>query len=121
MTTHLTELAAEHGIQVTWVPRWQLAQAFAATKHAYVPVIRRPSDYLFGLHEIGHVLAPHSLEAWDEPGSYAAVLCEGAAWAWASQHAKPSLARHLRKADWDRVAYAYRTYLAEHARLPPAA
>ena len=115
MTHHLKSLAAEHEVQLTWVPRWRLAQAFAETKHAYVPEIRRPSDYLFGLHEIGHVLAPHSLEAWDEPGSYATVLCEGAAWAWAAQHAKPALARCMRKADWDIVAYAYRTYLASAA------
>lgn len=111
MREHVLALAEEHAIRLSWIPSWRQAIAFHETRHAYVPEIRSPSDYLFALHEIGHLASPESLAAWDEQGGYADLLCEGAAWAWAATEARPALTRHLRAKDWNRVAYAYRTYL----------
>lgn len=111
MSEHVREVAAEHGIRLTWIKSWRQAIAFHETKHAYVPEITHPSDYLFALHEVGHLASPDSLEAWDGEGGYSSILCEGAAWAWAATTARPALTRHLRAKDWDLVAYAYRTYL----------
>lgn len=125
MTDHVTSLAKEHHVKVRWITDWKGAISFEQTNTVYVPVIRRPSDYLFCLHELGHVISPEARNAWTSDGSisrYEELLCEGAAWAWAGSQAKPALTRHLRAKDWNTVAYAYRTYLAglpwTRTRLP---
>lgn len=128
MTEHVKALAAEHGIRVTWVPRWRESEAFWEAGHVRIPRIKHPYDYLFCLHELGHCVSPEAAtwaaDEWPdlEADRYAAVLIEGAAWAWASAAALPSLTRHLRAKDWNTVAYAFRTYLAGPAwirrRLP---
>lgn len=115
MTEHVLAIAAEHGVTLRWISRWRSAAAVDGV--AYVPEVKHPHDYLFCLHEIGHCAAPDALRLEDDFDSYSEVLNEGAAWAWAVAVAKPSLARHLRARDWDTVAYAYRTYLAYHARI----
>lgn len=123
MTEHVKSLAAEHGIRVTWVPRWRQAEAFWESKHVRIPRIKHPYDYLFCLHELGHCVTTTSVDAsaWShgprpedfgDPLRFLESLVEGAAWAWASAAALPSLTRHLRSKDWNTVAYAYRTYLA---------
>lgn len=128
MRDHVLRLAAEGNVQVTWTRTgWRKAMAFIEPHpHIYVPEIRRPRDYLFALHELGHVLSPDAVDLWERGDRYSVILCEGAAWAWASAKADPRLLRHLRKKDWDTVAYAYRTYLdprneyvPEHAPPPP--
>jgi hypothetical protein len=113
MTAHVTALAVEHGITLTWVRSWRLAEAFPEERTAYVPVIRRPRDYLFALHELGHTADPLAVELLHDTTQRGAIVCESAAWAWVSEVAKPALLRHVRAEDWNAVAYAWRTYLAE--------
>lgn len=116
MNRHVDQLAEEHGITVYRVRSWRDASALDGT--AFVPEITRPFHYLIALHELGHCAAPDAGrldEASDDDG-YSVILAEGAAWAWAAQHTKPSLARHLRAADWDRAGYAFRTYLSWYGK-----
>lgn len=110
MRDHVLEIAEEHGIRVDWTTRWRNAEAFPDGNHVIVPVIRHGYDYLFALHELGHILSPESAAS-DGDDLYSEVLSEGAAWAWAAATAKPALTRHLRAKDWDTAAYGFRTYL----------
>lgn len=111
MRDHVTAIAEEHGIRLDWAVGWRNAEAFPEGDHVIVPVIRHGYDYLFALHELGHLLSPESVAA-DGDDVYSEVLSEGAAWAWAAAAAKPALTRHLRAKDWDTAAYGFRTYLA---------
>lgn len=115
MRDHVLEVAEEHGIKLHWKPGWRNAHAYPEGAHAVVPVIRHGYDYLFALHELGHLLSPESVAAADDHDRYEVVLSEGAAWAWAAAAVKPSLVRYLRAKDWDTVAYGFRTYLAGDA------
>lgn len=115
MTRHIEDLAKQHGVRLRWVPSWRKAEAIPGIFTALVPEIRRPSDYLFALHELGHIASPVARRLTEKPGHHNTVLCEGAAWAWATEAAEPALARRLTARDWDRVAYAYRTYLQASA------
>lgn len=118
MTRHLETLAAEHGIDITWTSSWRRAEAYPQLSWAVLPTVRRPSDYLIALHELGHIASAHA-QTPDFGGPYCDLLCEGASWAWAAEHALPSLARHLRAEDWNLVGYAFRSYLKLVALTPP--
>lgn len=111
MRDHVLEIAEEAGIRVDWVPQWRNAEAFPEGNHVIVPIIRHGYDYLFALHELGHVLSVESVMA-DGDDVYSRVLSEGAAWAWAAANVSRPLTRHLRAKDWDTAAYAFRTYVA---------
>lgn len=121
MRDHVLDLASEEHTTVSWVTNWRAACAFIEpARHIYVPSIRRPSDYLFGLHELGHVASPDAVDLWTRDDRYSIILCEGAAWAWAAAKADPRLLRHFRARDWNTVAYAYRTYLDPRNTFTPA-
>lgn len=115
MREHVIALAEANHVTLRWTRSWPGAHAYPGQRLAIVPEIRHPYDYMFALHEIGHCVDKLAFARNNDPGQYASVLVEGAAWAWASSQAKPSLTRHLRAADWNRVAYAWRTYVAGDA------
>ena len=111
MTEHIAALASEHGITVHWTRSQRSGECFPEEGTVFTPRIRRPAHYYLALHELGHCVDAGAYALTNEAGRYAMVLCEGAAWAWAAETAKPSLLRHLRKADWDLVGYWFRSYL----------
>lgn len=116
MTAHVTRLAEDHDVTVHWIRSWRHAQAFPGERSAFVPKIRRPSDYLVALHEIGHTADPTSHRLVDATDRHSGIVCEAAAWAWATEHALPSLRRAARAEDWQRVADAFTTYLRKEPR-----
>jgi hypothetical protein len=112
MTAHVHHCASAHGVTVHWITSgWRNAESFPEEMTAYCPVIRSASDYLIALHEIGHCADPTAREFNEATDIRGIVLCEGAAWAYAAEVMLPSLRRHLRKADWDRVGYSFRSYI----------
>lgn len=115
MRQHVEQLADEHGITVTWVTSSWKAEAFPAGWHAAVPEIHGGDDYLVALHELGHVADDVARKRHRRTGRYDEVLVEGAAWAWAAEHADPALARRLGPADWISVASGFTSHLAYHA------
>lgn len=116
MAAHLDALATEHGVALSWLPegrsRWE-AESFATVTPpvALVPRIDTGADYLIGLHEIGHCASEDALRTHDTPGSYAHVVCEAGAWAFAAENANPALAKHLRKRDWAKVSIAMGSHI----------
>lgn len=112
MAAHIEDLAGKHKIRLRWVLGWGEAAAYPGQPLALVPVIRHPYEYLIALHELGHCVDPIARKFNDRGDAYSVALCEGAAWAWASVNASPALVRHVRAADWDKAAYAWRTYIA---------
>lgn len=123
MTEHLISLADEGKVRIYWTTKgWKHSEALVEyemdkeTRSGWalviIPVIKRPSDYLFGLHELGHALDENALRFTFAKDQYEEVLGESAAWAWAAEHILPKFRRHVRAKDWDRVGYAWRTYLA---------
>ena len=68
--------------------------------------------YLTGLHELGHCLSPEALEFQDEPGAYARICCESAAWAWAAGTADPAL---YRPGDWALAGRCLAGYLEAYS------
>lgn len=118
MRDHVLRLAEEHSVQLVWAKRWYDADSIPGIGAAVVPIIKRPHDYFFALHEIGHVASKEARKWDDATDPEGTVIVEGAAWAWAVEQAIPALARYMRADDWDRVGYAFRTYLAWGASRP---
>lgn len=125
MTEHLSSVAAEHAISIVWTKKgWLHAEAFIDTRAdgipgagglVVIPVIRRPADFLIGLHELGHVLDENARRFLYARDQYEEILCESAAWAWASENLPKRFLKHIRAKDWNRVGYAWRTYVAGRA------
>jgi hypothetical protein len=125
MTEHLRSIADAHGITLIWTRKgWIHSEAFVDTRadgvpgrggSAIVPVIRQPADYLIGLHELGHLLDDNARRFLYATDQYEEILCESAAWAWAQENLPHRFLRHIRAKDWDRVGYAWRTYVAGKA------
>lgn len=124
MTEHLLDLAEEHGVSVIWTRKgWKHAEAYVDTTASgeafpkrggivIIPVVKTPADYLIGLHELGHVLDENSTRFVYARDQYEEILTESAAWAWAAEHLPQRFLRHIRAKDWNRAAYAWRTYVA---------
>lgn len=124
MTEHIRELGRQHHVTVNWTRQsWQRAAAFPDPDapagwqrgSVIIPVIRRPSDYLVCLHELGHVIDENSLRFVLARNQYEEILCESAAWAWAAEQLPSRFQRHIKARDWDTAAYGWRTYLAGQA------
>jgi hypothetical protein len=113
---HLVSAAAEAGVRIHWISDWRRAESFPGIMVAYVPRIRRPADYLVGLHEIGHCASDDALRLTDSADPYEALLCEGASWAWAVSRIPRDLALTIRAAEWDVAAYCLRTHWQTAAR-----
>jgi hypothetical protein len=111
MTEHISALALQAGIKVHWTPRRRGAEAFVDQGTAVIPTVTRPSDYLVGLHELGHILSPDARAVSDSYDKYDVILCEGAAWAWAAAVSDDRLMAAFRKEDWDRIGFYFRSYL----------
>lgn len=119
MERHLCQLADDHGIRVYWInDRWK-AESFPEDRSVFVPRVQAPVDYWFGLHELGHILSPTSLALMWSVDPTSMLVCEAAAWAWASEHAR--YRRHLRRADHQEIGNAFATYVTvdyRPGRLP---
>lgn len=114
---HLVHLADEHEVSLTWTTAWDKAMAYPDLYEAVVPCVRGAGDYLVGLHELGHILDPEARRfGVREDDLHQALLCEGAAWAWAAMEALP-----VPKAAWARVADSLLSYLVlpQHHRPVP--
>lgn len=114
MTKHVEDLAAEHAVKVTWKRiAWHQAEAYVGSSRSSVviPEIRRPGDYLAALHELGHCADPLARRLRKRGDRYNAVVCEGAAWAWAAANMR--FRKHVPTAEWNRVAgRGFRSYLS---------
>lgn len=108
---HLRALAAEHGVEVSWVSSWGLAEAWVEGKVVAIPRIRTGRDYLVGLHELGHCISPEAVRLHDQFATLTALACEGWAWAWAAANADPEIARGLDARQWRLVASSFGSYV----------
>lgn len=116
MQDHVLEVAGDHDVTVyLFTGSWTWSEAYPEDRTVTVPTVRQPSDYLLGLHELGHVLDPLAVSLVDETDHRSILLSESAAWAFAQTTIRPAFVPHIRAKDWDLVAYAWRTYLAEGA------
>lgn len=100
------------GVSVTWIEEWEGATAFPALREAILPRIRTPEDYLVALHEIGHIAYPNALAHAFDDDVYGIVVCEGAAWAWASAAIPAELAAQIPADAWKVVGECF----SSHAR-----
>lgn len=74
---HLKYLAAEHDIEIHWIPDWRYAASYETARYVTIPVPFTEWLYLVGLHEIGHIVGE------SEPDEAE----EGRAWLWATRTA----------------------------------
>lgn len=118
MTEHVEALAAEHGVTIRWISDWRRAESYPEAMQAMVPRIRTGSDYMVALHEIGHCASPESARLARAKDTYGHVLCEGAAWAWATAASKRSLTRRLTNEDWAVVGAAVGSHIAWASMQP---
>jgi hypothetical protein len=109
---HLKELAAANDVSLTWIKGWERAEAFPVAREAVLPRIRTGGDYLVALHELGHILSFEASLWAHATDPYGIVLCEGAAWAWASANVSPEAVPLLSEEDWDVVGQAFSSHAA---------
>jgi hypothetical protein len=78
MKSHITELCAQHDIQIEWHER----EAWAARELELICIrpIRSAVTYTIALHEIGHILGRFQ-------GSQLSIIRERWAWKWAKRNA----------------------------------
>jgi hypothetical protein len=121
MELDITRLARENEIDLHWTEhRWD-AEAFPELRQAIVPRIRNVGDYLLGLHELGHVLAPEARAYDQDTAVYACLLTEGAAWAWAMANAAPEFVAVAKDEDWATVHEAIGSHYRWAALCPTRA
>lgn len=119
---HLRKLAEQLDVEINFVAgeRWERWEASASTRQVWIPRPTRPTLYMVGLHEMGHVASTVASEwtpRYEEPGPNA--LIEGAAWAWGTLHAKPELAAYMGGEDWVELSSYFTSYLRWAAEQTP--
>lgn len=100
MRAHVLQLAAKHRITLFWLNEWGHAESFPEGRYALVPEISSAADYLVALHELGHVVSQVARRLVRSSTVYDYITMEGAAWAWAAEHADPELTGLLTASDW---------------------
>lgn len=99
MRQHVLRLARKHKIMLGWLTDWTGAESFPDLRYALVPEIRSAGDYLVALHELGHIVDKTARRHDDDYSVRGWITTEGAAWAWAAEHADPVLTGPLTEAD----------------------
>lgn len=118
-TEHLIALGRELGVRLRWVEDWR--DAVCHQKSAKVPVVRSVTDYLVGLHELGHRGQPYARRM-HRAHDARVLVREAWAWVWAIEHALPRLMALTTERDWQELAEcrpAYLDYVAVRAAARP--
>jgi len=120
-SAHLQALADKHRIKMTY--RQSGWQSFPSTRQAWVPEPSTAKRYLVALHELGHIASATARRRGnqDYPALGVEVLVEGAAWAWATAVADPTLLLGVTKREWSDVFSYFGSYLLYACmQAPPA-
>jgi hypothetical protein len=94
---HVLDLAAEHGVTVTWCESDRHGAAWRRTRRIRIPIIEDDIDYATALHEIGHVVGRNPRRRLDQ---------EAAAWRWALDHYQGAPSRRV----WSEIGRATDSY-----------
>lgn len=107
---HLRHLAHEQDLTVKWVSRGE-GLSMPAMRLVLLPKIRSGADYLEALHELGHTASAIARQFRDDEQPEAAIVCEAAAWAWASHHVDIELLDVISVEDWRYASKCFITYV----------
>lgn len=110
---HLRAVAEQHKVKLHATKQRWTAESHIATSQAWVPrTMKAPIDYLIGLHEIGHVASATARRlTFDRRHLESELAVEGAAWAWAIEHADPDTLALAIEDDWDQIGAALTSFL----------
>lgn len=114
---HVDRLIRAHNLTLVQDRPAEQAKIILETRTVYGPKLRTVTDYLTTLHEIGHIVSTQSL-GWGtrharsrgRRRTHDRFMSEAAAWAWAYQHASPTILKQASERDYGRLGSLLMSY-----------